>query len=107
MDEGLVAVEDAVAAREQVALEPALAEMLGQDLEHPTFGREPLVRGKNLGFPFPRGHREDVPKSVGRGLVRPEDAEVVGIPRDDIARNPPSTRIGSLDVEPGDGTSTA
>jgi hypothetical protein len=34
VDEGLVAVEDTVPAREQVPLEPTLAEVLGEHLEH-------------------------------------------------------------------------
>ena len=43
VDERLVAVEQAVAAGEQVALEPALAEVLGQDLHHAAVGREVVV----------------------------------------------------------------
>jgi hypothetical protein len=36
VDERLVAVEQPVPARQQVTLEPALAEMLGQHLQHPA-----------------------------------------------------------------------
>ena len=43
VDERLVAGEEPVPAREQVALEPALAEVLGEDLHHAAVGREPLV----------------------------------------------------------------
>src|SRR5207247_1997614 len=44
VDEGLVAVEQAVPAGQEVALEPALAEMLRQDLEDAPVRREVLVR---------------------------------------------------------------
>ena len=43
VDERLVAVEEAVPARQQIALEPALAEVLGEDLHHATVGREAHV----------------------------------------------------------------
>ena len=45
VDEGLVAGEQAVAAAEQVALEPALAEVLGEDLEDAAVGRQVVVGG--------------------------------------------------------------
>ena len=44
VDEGLVAVEEAVAAAEQIALQPALAEVLGEDLHDATVGSEVVVR---------------------------------------------------------------
>ena len=43
VDERLVAVEQAVAARQQVALEPPLAEVLGQHLHHAAVGRQVIV----------------------------------------------------------------
>ena len=46
VDEGLVAVEEAVAAAEQIALQPALAEVLGEDLHDATVGSEVVVGGQ-------------------------------------------------------------
>ena len=43
VDERLVAREHAVAAGEEVALEPPLADVLGEDLHHAPVGRETLV----------------------------------------------------------------
>ena len=55
VDERLVAVEEPVAAREQVPLEPALAEVLGEDLHHPAVGREMVV--ERIRSPRPRCDR--------------------------------------------------
>jgi len=43
VDEGLIAVEEAVAAGEQVALQPAFAEVLREHLHHPAAWSEVLV----------------------------------------------------------------
>jgi hypothetical protein len=43
VDEGFVAGEKAVAAGEEVAFEPALAEMLGEDFEDAAVGGEVVV----------------------------------------------------------------
>ena len=48
VDEGLVAGEEAVPAGEQVAFEPALAQVLAEDLHHPAVGREVVVVGQDL-----------------------------------------------------------
>ncbi len=55
MDERLVAVEQAVPAGQQVALQPALAEVLGEDLHHPAVGRE--VHRRRAGSRPPRRGR--------------------------------------------------
>ena len=46
VDERLVAVEEPVPAGQQVALEPALAQVLAEDLHHAAVGREVLVAGR-------------------------------------------------------------
>jgi hypothetical protein len=46
VDERLVAVEEAVAAGQQVALEPALALVLAEHLHHAAVGREVVVVGQ-------------------------------------------------------------
>ena len=85
VDERLVAVEDAVPARQEIALEPPLAEMLGEDLQHAALGCETLVGRLHLGFPRARRDVEDVAETVRRRLVGAEDAEVVRVPHDDVA----------------------
>ena len=75
MDEGLVAVEEAVPAGEEVALEPALAKMLGEDLHDPAVAGKALVGGEGLGLPGPVGDLEDVVEPVRGGLVGAEEPE--------------------------------
>ena len=43
VDEGLVAGEEAVAAGQQIAFEPALALVLAEHLHHASVGREMVV----------------------------------------------------------------
>ena len=45
VDERLVAVEEAVAPGQEVALEPSLALVLGQHLHHPAVGGQVVVAG--------------------------------------------------------------
>ena len=80
MDEGLVAVEDAVAAREQVALEPALAEVLGQDLHAPVRrARAASSVGRISASHALVRHREDVRQA---GWTRSRPARKCGSCRD-------------------------
>ena len=80
-----------MAPGEQVALEPALAAVLAQDLHHPAVRRHVIVAG------HPRQHRaavlhvEHVAEPVGVGLVRAEEAEVGGgaVAREDVAHELP------------------
>src|SRR5207248_1772198 len=51
VDEGLVAVEQTVASGQQVALQPALAQVLAQDLHDAAVGREMVVSGQARGLP--------------------------------------------------------
>ena len=109
VDERLVAVEQAVAAGQQVALEPALAEVLGEDLHDAPVGREVIV-GCQPSRPPRRGRSPRTRRSepVGRRLVGSHDAEVRrGLRRITSRRKPPSTRVASLVVAAGLGTSTA
>ena len=77
VDERLVAVEQAVPAGQQVALEPALALMLGQHLHHPPVGREVVVAGEHLGVPGAVRHLEHRAQPVRCRLVRSEQAEPI------------------------------
>ena len=66
VDEGLVAVEQAVPAGEQVALQPALAEVLGEDLHDAAVGGEVVVAGDDLRLERPVGDLEDRPRAGWR-----------------------------------------
>src|ERR1035437_4848277 len=88
VDEGFVAVEHAVAAGQQVALEPALALVLGEDLHDPTVDGEDVVIGvfgDHFGAPGLAGHLEDRLEAVRGRLVGSEHPEVVDVPGHDVA----------------------
>ena len=85
VDERFVAVEQAVSAGQQVALEPALAEVLGQHLHHPSVGPEMLVGGSRLGHPSAVGHLEDGVQAVRGRLVGTEQAECRRVGGDHVA----------------------
>ena len=76
VDERLVAREEAVPARQEVAFEPALAEMLAQDLHRAAVRRHVVVGGEYLGGGHAGGGIEDGRPAVGGHLVGAEDAEV-------------------------------
>ena len=84
-------------AGQQVALQPALAGVLGQDLD------DPAVRARGSGPPgicapaSLAGDLQDRAQPVGLGLVGAEDPEVaLGRVRRMTSRSmPPSTRVGS------------
>ena len=79
-DEGLVAVEKAVAAGEQVALEPALAHMLREHGVHDAAVRvEKLVVVRRLGDPAAARDLEHRAQAVGGRFVGGEDAEVARV----------------------------
>ena len=88
MDERLVAVEEPVTAREQVPLEPALAEMLGEDLHHPAVRGEMLVERPRFRDPGAIGDSEDIAEPVRSGFVWAEEPEVVPVAVDDVAQEP-------------------
>ena len=79
------------ATGEQVALEPALAAVLAQDLHHPAVGRHVIVVGLAREHRAAVLHVEDVTEPVGVGLVRAEEPEVGlgAIAREDVAHELP------------------
>jgi hypothetical protein len=85
VDECLVAGEEAVPAGEQVALEPALALVLGEHLHDPAGGRQVVVPLEDLGVPRPVGDLEDGGESVRRRLVRSEEAKTTWVAGDHVA----------------------
>ena len=109
VDEGLVAVEQPVPPGQQVALEPALALVLGEHLHHPARAGQVLVDlgREELGVPLLGGHVEDGLQPVRRRLVGPEDAEVVRVEPHHVGQPPAQHPGGLRDRRPGAGTSTA
>ena len=99
VDERLVAVEQPVAAGQQVALEPSLAEVLGQDLHDPAVGSEVIVAVDDHRIPGSVGDLEHGGQPVRRRLVGPHDAgSVSGFALITSRSSPPSTRVASLVV---------
>ena len=86
MDERLVAVEQAVSSGQQVAFQPALAQVLGQHLHHPPVRGEVIVAGHRGRVPGAVGRLEHRREPVGRGLVRAHQPEPVGVRGDDVAQ---------------------
>ena len=79
-DKGLIAVEEAVASGEQIALQPALAHMLGQHAVHDAaFHVQVLVTFHHFGVPAALGSFKGPIQAVGFGLVGTEHAEVFGV----------------------------
>ena len=79
VDERLVAAEDAVPAGQQVALQPALAGVLGEHLHDPAAAGQVLVDVEDLAGEHLVGHLVDGVEPVGGGLVGAEDPEVVRV----------------------------
>ena len=77
-----------MAAGEQVPLEPALAQVLGQDLHHAPGVGEVLVGRGDRHVPDAVGHLEHVAQTVGGGLVRAEQAKRLRVAGDDVAHEP-------------------
>lgn len=71
--------------------------MLGEHLDHPAGPGQVLIDlgSEELGVPLFVGHLEDRLQSVGRGLVGPEDAEVVRVEPDHIGQPLPED-LGGL-----------
>ncbi len=88
VDERLVGVEQPVAPGEQVALQPALAQVLAEHLHHPAVGGEVLVGRQPLGHPRPVGDLEHRRQPVGVGLVGSEQPEVDRVGGDDVTQEP-------------------
>jgi hypothetical protein len=76
VDEGFVAGEQAMPAGEQVALQPALAGVLGEHLHHPAVPGQVHVGRLDRVLPVLAGDLVDRAEPVGLGLVGSEDPEV-------------------------------
>src|SRR5918995_3400429 len=80
--ERLVGREETVAAREQVALEPALAQVFAQDLEDPALGDDVVVYRERLADEAAVLDLEDGAQPVRVDLVRAEETKIrlLGVP---------------------------
>src|SRR5690606_10574522 len=79
VDERLVAREEAVPAGQQIALEPALAGVFGEDLHDPSARLELAVVRAALADPAAAGDLEPRPEPVRFRLLRAEHAEVAAL----------------------------
>ena len=76
-----------MAAGQQVALQPALAEVLRQHLHHPAVGREMIVAGERLGVPGPVGDLEHGARAGStRSRPGPNTRNVCGLCADHVAQ---------------------
>ena len=73
-------------AGQQVALQPPLAQVLGEHLHHTAVRREMVVPIEPLGIPGAVGGLEDGLQTVRCGLVRTHDPETVRVLHHDIAQ---------------------
>ena len=108
VDERLVAVEQAVPAGQQVALQPALAEVFREHLHDPPLGRQVVVAGDELGHPGPVGRLEDRLQPVRGCLVRTEQPERRRVHPDHVAEHLAEgvSRFAER-AFPGEGTASA
>jgi len=89
VNEGLVAVEETVATRENVAFQPTFAGMLTEHLHNTTFHSQVssiLILLKVLAHPDLLACLVDLAKLVGLCLIRTEDAEIGHIVCDDVPK---------------------
>ena len=109
--EGLVGVEEAVPAGEQIAFEPADQRVLGEHLHHPPVARQLAAVGilrQQVGHPDLLAHLVDRLQAVGGGLVGAEHAEAGHVVAHHVAQEL-AERLGVLvqRLAPAVGTSTA
>ena len=86
VDERLVAVEEPVPAGEQVALEPALAEVLAEHLHHPAVGREVVVSGRTSPCQARSVTSNTAPRRLDAVSSGPNSAERVRVALDHVAQ---------------------
>jgi len=79
VDEGLVAREETVTPGKQIALEPSLTHVFAKHFHHASIDGEVFVHGqKRFHENFVGGFVDGV-EAVRGGLIRAEDAEILGI----------------------------
>src|SRR6516162_1398175 len=75
-DKGLIAREQTVAPREQIAFKPTLAKVFAEHFHDAAMPREMDVVGLDLLHPYAIGCLEDVVQTIGGGLVRSHQTEI-------------------------------
>ena len=81
-----VAVEQAVPSGQQVAFQPALAQVLRQHLHHAAVGCQVLVVGLDLGKPHLVGRSVDGVEPIGGRFVGTHEPESVPVAGDHVAQ---------------------
>jgi len=76
VDERLVAIEQTMAARQQVSLQPALALVLTEHLHHSPLPGQVFITGQHFALPLALRHFEQGLQAVGDRLVGSEMPEV-------------------------------
>ena len=79
VDERLVAIEQSVPAGQQIAFQPTLAGMLGEDFHHAAVGRQVVVAVDMPCEPGAVGDLEQRLQAIGRGFVGAEHPEIVQV----------------------------
>ena len=85
VDERLVATEEAVPPRQEIAFQPALTLMFTQHLHDAPLGRNVVVSSEELGRRATTRHLEHRAPPVGRGLIGAEDTKVRRIELEHVA----------------------
>ena len=77
-----------MASGKQIALQPALAEVLAQNLHHAAVRGKVIVRGENLRCGNSVRNFKDVLQAVGGRFIGADDAEIpaVGVQLHDVAQ---------------------
>ena len=101
VDERLVAVEQAVPAGQQVALQPALAQVLRQHLHHPAVRREVIIARQDLTLERRSVTSKTSPSRFDAVSSGPNSRNVSGLAAITSRSQPPSTRVASRHAVPG------
>ena len=110
VDERLVAAENAVPPGQQVALQPALAQVFAEHLHHPARPGEVLIEAVDPVLPDLVRDLVDVLQAVGGGLVRAEQPERLRVQADHVPQpgaegdhraDAFDTGLGNVDGVPG------
>jgi len=80
VDERLVTREETVAAREEISLQPPLAQVFAQHLHHPAIGRNMVVGLEDLGCRDTLRDVKEVCEAIGCRLIRTNNPKVAVLP---------------------------
>jgi hypothetical protein len=101
VDEGLVAREQAVAAGQQIAFEPAFAEVFGEHFHHPAVGRELVVAGSMSAIQALPVTSMTAPRRLEAVSSGPKRRKLAGRLSHHLGEKAPITRVASARTLPG------